>query len=655
MFVTVLMVAEKPSLAKTISGILSNNTAKRIKNNENSPPQFHFKGRFKNFSANFIMTSTYGHIKETTFAKEYTDWRIDDSKLFDCPLVKLNTDKSFKIDKYFSRIFSNCDYLVLCKNIFFRLDNDREGENICFEVMDACKLSCKKTNFEDYVYRARFSALTDVHIKNSMNNLTKPNKNESDSVDALHEIDLRIGCSFTRFQTKFLKRYISKNNTIKCLSFGPCQTPTLNFCVQRHKDIKNHTSVSYWRIKLILRDNNSDIELKPRWMGENCFNEEEFKEKIKILRKNKFAQIVEVEKKNVLKNPPKALNTIELLKTCSKNLSISPSDVMLIAENLYVRGFISYPRTETSMYPIDFDFNDILNKLKSDNEWKDIIKNLLEKGICLSSQGKDKGDHPPITPVRASKGVLGGRDKEVYDVIVKNFLASIMTPCEYETYSIKLLLDDESFIYYTRRIVDLGYTVFIKDDEVSESFIPLNVKKNDFLHVVSVRSEKKTTKPLTHLTESELISFMEQNQIGTDASIAGHISNIIKRKFVTIEKGRKLVPTVLGIELINIYEKIDKCLISPQTRAETEKFLIEISTGTKSKDYVVSFILNKYKNIFEKLTSEFHRYFYLIKNAIIDVPDEKKINEKKNRKRKISCNSSILKKNESNKTIKRKK
>uniref|UniRef100_A0A0K0ECU3 DNA topoisomerase n=1 Tax=Strongyloides stercoralis TaxID=6248 RepID=A0A0K0ECU3_STRER len=649
MTITVLMVAEKPSLAKTISRILSNNTARCVKNNEKNPPQFHFKGIFKNNSANFIMTSTYGHIKEITFEKEYVDWRIDDYKLFDCPLVKLNVDKSFRIDKYFSRIFNDCDYLVLW------LDNDREGENICFEVINACKPSFKKQNFNDYIYRARFSALTEEHIKNSMNNLTKPNKNESDSVDALHELDLRIGCSFTRFQTKYIKKHISQGHMIKCLSFGPCQTPTLNFCVQRYKDIQNHSPKPYWRIKLTLRDNNLNVEFNPRWMGDNCFDNEIFKEKIKFLRKNKSAQVVEVERKNVLKNPPKALNTVELLKICSKNLSISPSEIMIIAENLYIRGFISYPRTETSMYPVDFDFNDTLNKLKNDNEWRSIVNNILEKGICLSSRGKDKGDHPPITPVKASKGVLEGQNKEVYDVIVRNFLASIMNPCEYETYSIKLLLGDESFIYYTRRIIDLGYTSFIKNDEVSEPFMPLDVKKDDLIDVVSIRSEKNTTKSLSYLTESELISLMEQNQIGTDASIAGHISNIIERNFVTVERGRKLVPTLLGIELINIYEKIDQCLISSQTRAETEKLLFEISTGTKSKDYVVSIILDKYKIIFKKLTSEFYRYLYLIKNAINEMPNGKNFNEKKTRKRKISNNSLTSKKNENTKTIKRKR
>lgn len=96
---TVLMVAEKPSLAKTISGILSNNTAKCIKTGDKNPPQFHFEGTFKGSSAKFIMTSTYGHIKEISFKGKYIDWNVNDFKLFDCPLEKINVDKSYHIDK----------------------------------------------------------------------------------------------------------------------------------------------------------------------------------------------------------------------------------------------------------------------------------------------------------------------------------------------------------------------------------------------------------------------------------------------------------------------------------------------------------------------------------------------------------------------------
>jgi len=127
------------------------------------------------------------------------------------------------------------------------LDNDREGENICFEILDNVKDCLRKESFEQ-IYRVRFSSLVKEDLLAAFENIsTGPNYNESRAVDARQIIDLKIGVAFTRFQTRYLmKRYADLNT--KMVTFGPCQTPTLGFCVERDDEIKNFKSQQFFKV-----------------------------------------------------------------------------------------------------------------------------------------------------------------------------------------------------------------------------------------------------------------------------------------------------------------------------------------------------------------------------------------------------------------------
>lgn len=284
-------------------------------------------------------------------------------------------------------------------------------------------------------FRARFSAVSNDEIKHAMNNLVKPNLNESLSVDARQELDLRIGCAFTRFQTRFFQnKYGDLDATT--ISFGPCQSPTLAFCVQRHDLITQFKPEPYWVLKVECSTESRTLKLD--WNRERVFDKDIAQIFLNRIKSAEKLTVDDISSKEGRKEKPTALNTVELLRVCSSSLGISPQQTMSTAEHLYTRGFISYPRTETTAYPNGFNFHQVLRQQTS-SKYSAIVQELLKERSFAPKSGHDVGDHPPIITQKAADGQLSGDGLRVYEYVLQHFLASIMGPCKYVTQTLRYI------------------------------------------------------------------------------------------------------------------------------------------------------------------------------------------------------------------------
>jgi len=144
--------------------------------------------------------------------------------------------------------------------------------------------------------------------------------------------------------------------------------------------------------------------------------------------------------------------------------------------------------------------------------------------------------------------------------------------------------------------------------------------------------EGKTTSP-GYLTESDLISCMEANEIGTDASIPTHIKNIIDRGYVKVntKKGRSLVPTNLGMALGRAYCEIDSELILPKVRSYIEKSCDAIAKGKVTFKSVVDHVLKTFKQKFEFYSEQFALVDKIIKSDFVDKYGEERKKDKGNK------------------------
>jgi DNA topoisomerase III len=600
MAVSVLMVAEKPSIAESLAKALSRGKYTSRKGVSPAVQVHEFNGTFQGHAAFVKITSCAGHVYTTDFPSQYQSWdRTEPITLFGAEVVKIEANPKTRLPAHFKAESKGITHLVLW------LDCDREGENICFEVIQNVKSNLPNPR---NIWRAKFSSLAPNDLHKAYDNLGYPNENESLSVDARQEIDLKIGVAFTRFQTRFFQgKYGDLDSSL--ISYGPCQTPTLYFCVKRHQEIQSFQPEPFYTMNVGVRYESSSNStystiLYPDWLRGRLFDQRAvicFKERI-AERSGGKAIITSVKKSEESRTRPQALDTVSLLKMASQYLGIGPHHCMHIAERLYLQGFITYPRTETSRYPPSFDLRYTLQAQASSAYWGGEVRDLLDSPVKKPrTDGKDVGDHPPITPIRSANESDFDHDSwRVYELVTRHFIATVSNDCRFEKLKIGLNIGGEDFELVGRRMIEPGFTkVSLISGSSQDVNLPSGIKSGDILSLESISVNSGKTKPPPYLSESDLLSLMEKNGIGTDASMATHINNICERNFVTLAAGRRLVPTKLGILLVNGYQSIDPELVTPKVRSDIEGQCSLIAQGRAKSDDVVSHALSMFTQKFE--------------------------------------------------------
>ncbi|KAJ6723650.1 DNA TOPOISOMERASE 3-BETA-1 [Salix koriyanagi] len=214
--------------------------------------------------------------------------------------------------------------------------------------------------------------------------------------------------------------------------------------------------------------------------------------------------------------------------------------------------------------------------------WGDYVQGLLSDGYRKPQSGTDAGDHPPITPMRSANEDMLERDAwRLYQYVCQHFLGTVSPDCKYIRKKVEFSIGGEFFHCIGLHVTVKGFTSIMPWLAVSEKNLP-QFAKGDKIEVSKVELFEGQTAPPDYLSESELISLMEKNGIGTDASISAHINNICERNYVQVQAGRKLVPTAL-----------DLCL--PDIRGFIEQQINLVAKGEADHSCVVQHVLEQFK------------------------------------------------------------
>ena len=246
---TLLCVAEKPSVARTASKILSGGHFQSEQTTDKFIKNFSFQCIYKKEEVNVIFTSVKGHLFELGFPEDKSNWySVDPYSLFFCDIVSNIPSDMKRVHANLKRLSKKSTHLMLW------LDNDREGERISEEVEEVCL----KANTKLKVKRCRFSALSTTDLLEAFNHPTSINRADSLAVKLRAETDLRAGTAFTRFQTTRFRKNIERIKQEKLegekriISYGTCQFPTLGFIVDAYNQHENFTPEAFWYIKCII-------------------------------------------------------------------------------------------------------------------------------------------------------------------------------------------------------------------------------------------------------------------------------------------------------------------------------------------------------------------------------------------------------------------
>ncbi|WRT64790.1 uncharacterized protein IL334_001724 [Kwoniella shivajii] len=612
----VLCVAEKPSIAKSITEILSgghwthrNSPHKYIRNYDfdyNLPPPLG-QGR----GAAFTVTAVLGHLTSSDFDDDHRKWSsCDPFALFDAPILTYVSKDLKKVEQNLQSEARHANLLMIWT------DCDREGEHIGSEVASVCR----RVNQNLIVKRARFSAIIAAQIHQAARQANDLDVRQADAVEARISLDLRIGAAFTRLMTMSLQVRIPELAE-QVVSYGPCQFPTLGFVVDQYNREQSFVPETFWYIYVCIERTDEEGEVRTvefKWRRNHLFDMDIAAVLYEQCAMDPEATVVKVETKPTTKWKPLPLTTVELQQSGSRLLRMAPKRVLDIAEKLYQKGILSYPRTETDQYDRAFDFNSLIQKQTFDNQWGQYARKLIDGDYQRPRNGKknDKA-HPPIHPT-AHAGNLEADERRVFELVTRRFLASCSKNAEGKTTTAEINIADEIFHTSGLVITQRNYLEVYPYDKWSDSALPDFQEGELFTPTIIELKDGSTSRP-NLLTEADLVGLMDKNGIGTDATIAEHISKIIERQYVNEKQEQKtkyLVPSQLGVGLVEGYDKIgfDRSLSKPHLRRETEHRMQLVCDGAKVKREILDQTIDEYKEVFIRA----RRDFEVVIESVID-------------------------------------
>jgi DNA topoisomerase-1 len=529
-----------------------------------------------------------GHVLGPAFPEGYSNWQKTDlHDLIDAKLIKEPTDKN--VVKAIKKMAKLADELVIAT------DFDREGELIGLEALEEM-LDANPTlgSREDTeagtlkILRARYSATTKEELLKAFDNLDYLSYPLANAGAARQDIDLLWGATLTRAVSLATRRFGSN-----FLSVGRVQSPSLGLIVEREMERRAHVAKPFW--ELFARFGHPDGSFEAHHTVDKFWEEAEATAAFEATAGPGTVKSVTARKNT--RKPPTPYNTTAFSTDASSRLGITPASAMRIAEDLYMDGFISYPRTDNTVYPSSLPMRELIGSLTRIKEFS-AASALADQAELKPTRGKkETTDHPPIYPTQAvHPGALDGSKKRVYELVVRRFLATFSPPMITESTRADIEAGSQTYFVRGSVVVDPGFAGIYTYARSADEEIPA-LQEGQSLPLADVSEIKgedapasnpwivaKETQPPSRISQAKLIEMMEERGLGTKATRADIIQKLFDRGYVY---GNPPVPTETGVALYEAFKNYVPAMATPEMTAQLEAEMDRIAAGDMSKSTVV--------------------------------------------------------------------
>lgn len=608
-------IAEKPSVAQEFAKALKLNTRRK-------------DGYLEGDDA--IVTWCVGHLVTMSYPEVYDEkykrWSLETlpfmPKEFKYEVIP-NVEKQFKI---VSEILNRPDV----DTIYVCTDSGREGEYIYRLVEQMANVRGKQRK------RVWIDSQTEEEILRGIREAKDLSEYDNLSASAYLRAkeDYLMGINFSRLLTlkygNSISNYLNTKYTV--LSVGRVMTCVLGMVVRREREIRDFVKTPFYRVLSTIEAGGQTFEGEwkavagsryfesPELYKENGFKKKEKAEELVryLTDTNELnCRVVSIERKQEKKNPPLLFNLAELQNECSKRFKISPDETLRIAQELYEKKLITYPRTDARVLStaVAKEIHKNLNGLSKYDMaapyLQDIVKFGSHKNLAKSRYVNDKQitDHYAMIPTGQGLPALQSVShtaKQVYDSIVRRFLSIFYPPAVYHKVSITTQMKEERFFSNFKVLSEEGYLKVVgtgNDNDADAALFEVvkQIQKGAMLKVQELSIKEGETSPPKRYNSGSIILAMENagqliedeelraqikgSGIGTSATRAEILKKLIHIKYLDLnKKTQTITPTLLGEMIFDVVDHSIRSLLNPELTASWEKGLTYVAEGQITSD-----------------------------------------------------------------------